>query len=64
MTLIFYVLLGWALLSGALTLVVAALIAREHLRVSRGGEAVAPGDDLLDLRQALAARRGTTYPVH
>ena len=56
MTIVLHLLLVWALLSGALTTVVAVCVAREYLRGCRGTGAPIPGDDLLDLQEALSAR--------
>lgn len=53
MTLALYVLFAWALLSGGLTAVVAVFMAREHLRASRRGQTLTPGDDLLPSPSAL-----------
>ena len=64
MTLALYVLFAWALLSGALTAVVAVLMAREHLRASRRGQTQTPGDDLLGTQQAPAGLESGPHPAY
>ena len=64
MTLALYVLFAWALLSGALTAVVAVVMAREHLRAARRGQTLTPGDDLLGLQQAPSPLEPGPHPAY
>ena len=64
MTLVLYVLFGWAVLSGALTAVVAVFLAREHRRASRRGRVPTPGDDLLGLQQAPSPLEPGPHPAY
>ena len=56
MDLMLLILAVWALLSGALTAIVAAFMAHEHLRARRRGGALVPGDDLVEPPQAAPVR--------